>query len=56
MFVAGLLATLGLVDMFFVNHAYHSTLVKGASVQLVFGFEVRMRGTASVSVRFIEGN
>ena len=36
----GLLAVLGTLDTVFMNYAYHSTLTKGASVQLVFGFEV----------------
>lgn len=27
------------LDLFFIQHAYTSTLTKGASVQLVFGFE-----------------
>ena len=36
----GLILMLGLLDACFVNHAYYSTLMKGASVQLVFGFEV----------------
>lgn len=34
-----LLAFLACTDMFFINHAYYHTLIKGASVQLVFGFE-----------------
>lgn len=34
-----LIALLGVLDLYFINHAYHSTLTKGASVQLVFGFE-----------------
>lgn len=33
---------LGALDFLFVNHAYHSILTRGASVQLVFGFEVLM--------------
>lgn len=33
----GLLAVL---DFLFVNHACHSIITRGASVQLVFGFEV----------------
>lgn len=37
--VVSLLMFLGVVDLYFVNHAYYSTLIKGASVQLVFGFE-----------------
>ncbi len=38
--LTALLAFLGVVDVYFINHAYYSTLIKGASVQLVFGFEV----------------
>lgn len=34
-----MLLILGSLDMYFVGHAYQSTLTKGASVQLVFGFE-----------------
>ena len=35
-----LLLFLGTVDSLLVHTAYHSTLQSGASVQLVFGFEV----------------
>ncbi|XP_067119818.1 E3 ubiquitin-protein ligase synoviolin A [Centruroides vittatus] len=37
--VISLLSLLGALDYAFVSHAYHSTLTKGPSVQLVFGFE-----------------
>lgn len=37
---AALMFLLGILDFLFVNHAYHSILTRGASVQLVFGFEV----------------
>lgn len=37
--VISLLSILGILDVLFVYLAYHSTLTKGASVQLVFGFE-----------------
>jgi E3 ubiquitin-protein ligase synoviolin len=37
---AALLTFLGVLDVYFVNHAYYSTLLKGPTVQLVFGFEV----------------
>lgn len=30
---------LSLLDIYFVNHAYHSTVSGGASAQIVFGFE-----------------
>ncbi|RLV83439.1 hypothetical protein DV515_00016472 [Chloebia gouldiae] len=35
---------LGILDFLFVSHAYHSILTRGASVQLVFGFEVGAGG------------
>ncbi|CAK9304816.1 unnamed protein product [Gordionus sp. m RMFG-2023] len=34
-----LIITLTAIDTFFVNMAYYETIMKGASVQLVFGFE-----------------
>ncbi|KAK9496875.1 hypothetical protein O3M35_012902 [Rhynocoris fuscipes] len=37
--IVSLLIILGILDVLFVGHAYQSTLTKGASVQLVFGFE-----------------
>lgn len=37
---AALLGLLGVLDFLFVSHACHSILTRGASVQLVFGFEV----------------
>uniref|UniRef100_A0A674NE58 RING-type E3 ubiquitin transferase n=1 Tax=Takifugu rubripes TaxID=31033 RepID=A0A674NE58_TAKRU len=37
--VLSLLGMLGVLDFLFVNHACHSILTRGASVQLVFGFE-----------------
>lgn len=37
--VIALLLLLGFLDYAFVAHAYHTTLTKGASVQVVFGFE-----------------
>lgn len=41
-----LMFLLGILDFLFVSHAYHSILTRGASVQLVFGFEVKLvRGT-----------
>ncbi len=37
---AALMVMLGVLDFLFVNHACHTIITKGASVQLVFGFEV----------------
>lgn len=37
--VAGLLACLGIFDYELISYAYQSTITKGATVQLVFGFE-----------------
>ncbi len=41
---------LGVLDFLFVNHACHSIITRGASVQLVFGFEVCR---ASVQAEFM---
>ncbi|KAJ6636819.1 E3 ubiquitin-protein ligase HRD1 [Pseudolycoriella hygida] len=37
--VSALLTVLGLLDYMMISHAYYSTIAKGATVQLVFGFE-----------------
>ncbi|XP_051944851.1 E3 ubiquitin-protein ligase synoviolin [Xyrauchen texanus] len=37
--VLSLMVLLGVFDFLFVNHACHSIITRGASVQLVFGFE-----------------
>ncbi|KAM4880084.1 E3 ubiquitin-protein ligase synoviolin isoform 2-T5 [Sylvia borin] len=37
--IVSLMFLLGILDFLFVSHAYHSILTRGASVQLVFGFE-----------------
>ncbi|XP_028815957.1 E3 ubiquitin-protein ligase synoviolin [Denticeps clupeoides] len=37
--VVSLMVVLGVLDFLFVNHACHSIMTRGASVQLVFGFE-----------------
>ncbi|KAJ0002635.1 hypothetical protein NQD34_007784 [Periophthalmus magnuspinnatus] len=37
--VLSLMALLAVLDFLFVNHACHSIITRGASVQLVFGFE-----------------
>ncbi|KAL4239005.1 E3 ubiquitin-protein ligase synoviolin [Mactra antiquata] len=37
--VLSLMTFLWLIDSYFISYAYHSTLTKGASVHLVFGFE-----------------
>ena len=36
-----LMGMLTMVDSYFISHAYFTTLLKGASSQIVFGFEVR---------------
>uniref|UniRef100_A0ACB8G981 Uncharacterized protein n=1 Tax=Sphaerodactylus townsendi TaxID=933632 RepID=A0ACB8G981_9SAUR len=41
--IVSLMLLLGILDFLFVNHAYHSILTRGASVQLVFGFEREQR-------------
>ncbi|XP_076463487.1 E3 ubiquitin-protein ligase synoviolin A-like [Babylonia areolata] len=51
--VLSLLTFLGMLDMYFVNHAYYSTLVKGPTVQLVFGFEYAILFTV-IAMTFIK--
>ncbi|KAK7104456.1 E3 ubiquitin-protein ligase synoviolin A-like isoform X1 [Littorina saxatilis] len=46
--VMSLLAFLASLDMYFVNYAYYSTLLKGPTVQLVFGFEYAILMTVVV--------
>ncbi|OXB52772.1 hypothetical protein ASZ78_004332 [Callipepla squamata] len=41
---------LAVLDFLFVSHAYHSILTRGASVQLVFGFEYAVLLTMVLSV------
>jgi len=41
---------LSVMDLYFISHAYHNTLIKGPSVQLVFGFEYAVLLTAVVHV------
>ncbi|XP_071834296.1 E3 ubiquitin-protein ligase synoviolin A-like isoform X2 [Apostichopus japonicus] len=48
--VLTLLLFLGTLDSLWVNFAYHSTLTKGATVQLVFGFEYAILFTIICSV------
>ena len=50
-----LLFLLCTLDMFFIHHAYHSTLIKGASVQLVFGFEyaILLTVVAMIGVKYV---
>lgn len=45
-----LLSLLAFLDSYFVNHAYHNTLIKGPSVQLVFGFEYAILFTVVIHV------
>ncbi|RZF43216.1 hypothetical protein LSTR_LSTR009020 [Laodelphax striatellus] len=48
--VISLLAMLGALDLHLVGHAYLSTVTKGASVQLVFGFEYAILLTIIVNI------
>lgn len=46
----GLLLLLGILDLVFVSIAYQNTLTKGASVQLVFGFEYAILFTIVLNI------
>jgi len=48
--VTSLLLMLSLLDLVLVNHAYHSTITRGASVQLVFGFEYAILLTVVLNI------
>lgn len=48
--VLSLLTMLGALDLHFVGHAYQSTVTKGASVQLVFGFEYAILLTIIINI------
>ncbi|XP_058468029.1 E3 ubiquitin-protein ligase HRD1 [Malaya genurostris] len=53
--VAGLLACLGLLDYQLIAYAYQSTVAKGATVQLVFGFEyaILMTMVLNTTIKYI---
>lgn len=52
LYFAAIMTLLATLDLYFIHHAYYMTLMKGASVQLVFGFEVIV--TKSVKKSFQE--
>ena len=41
--IVALLLLLGTIDSLFIHHAYHVITTQGVSVQIVFGFEVRIQ-------------
>lgn len=49
-FFLALLGVLGTFDMNFVCHAYQSMITKGASVQLIFGFEYAILLTIIINI------
>lgn len=53
--VGSLLTMLGILDYVLLMHAYNSTLVRGPTVQLVFGFEYAILLTviASTSIKYV---
>ena len=53
--VVSLALLLAIIDVNFIVHAYQSTLSKGASVQLVFGFEyaVLLTIVANTVIKYI---
>ncbi|XP_058717531.1 E3 ubiquitin-protein ligase synoviolin [Poecile atricapillus] len=48
--IVSLMFLLGILDFLFVSHAYHSILTRGASVQLVFGFEYAILMTMVLTI------
>ncbi|XP_030369482.1 E3 ubiquitin-protein ligase HRD1 [Scaptodrosophila lebanonensis] len=53
--VASLLSMLGILDYVLLMHAYNSTLLRGPTVQLVFGFEYAILLTviASTAIKYV---
>ncbi|KAG7518947.1 E3 ubiquitin-protein ligase synoviolin [Solea senegalensis] len=53
--VLSLMGLLGVLDFLFVNHACHSIITRGASVQLVFGFEyaILMTMVLTIFIKYI---
>ncbi|XP_030074324.1 E3 ubiquitin-protein ligase synoviolin isoform X2 [Microcaecilia unicolor] len=53
--ITSLMLLLEILDFLFVSHAYHSILIRGASVQLVFGFEyaILMTMVLTVFIKYI---
>uniref|UniRef100_A0ABM5F594 RING-type E3 ubiquitin transferase n=1 Tax=Pogona vitticeps TaxID=103695 RepID=A0ABM5F594_9SAUR len=53
--IVSLMVLLGILDFLFVSHAYHSILTRGASVQLVFGFEyaILMTMVLTIFIKYI---
>ncbi|XP_017474352.1 PREDICTED: E3 ubiquitin-protein ligase HRD1 isoform X3 [Rhagoletis zephyria] len=53
--VASLLLVLGTLDYVLLMHAYNSTLVRGPTVQLVFGFEyaILLTVVASTAIKYV---
>ncbi|XP_067400073.1 E3 ubiquitin-protein ligase synoviolin isoform X1 [Emydura macquarii macquarii] len=53
--IISLILLLGVLDFLFVSHAYHSILTRGASVQLVFGFEyaILMTMVLTIFIKYI---
>lgn len=49
-YFTALLTMLGALDLHLVGHAYQSTITKGASVQLVFGFEYAILLTIIINI------
>lgn len=53
--VSALLTILGLLDYYMISHAYELTMAKGATVQLVFGFEYAILITmiANIAIKYV---
>lgn len=53
--VSALLTVLGALDYLMISHAYYSTISKGATVQLVFGFEYAILITmiANITIKYV---
>lgn len=53
--VSSLLFVLGMMDYYMISHAYELTMARGATVQLVFGFEYAILITmiANIAIKYV---
>ncbi|KAI1723942.1 ring finger domain-containing protein [Ditylenchus destructor] len=53
--IMGILSLLSAVDSYFISHAFFTTLMRGASAQIVFGFEyaVLLTMVAHITIKYI---
>uniref|UniRef100_A0A1I8C231 E3 ubiquitin-protein ligase hrd-1 n=1 Tax=Meloidogyne hapla TaxID=6305 RepID=A0A1I8C231_MELHA len=53
--ILGIISLLGAIDSYFISHAFFTTLMRGASAQIVFGFEyaVLLTMVAHITINYL---